>query len=31
MLLVDKLNKGKQPEKPESSEPGTPGLSSRVV
>jgi pilus assembly protein CpaF len=32
MLLVDKLNKGKLPEKPDSNEPaGTPGLSSLVV
>jgi pilus assembly protein CpaF len=32
MLLVDKLNKGKLPEKPQSGEPaGTPGLSSLVV
>src|SRR5437762_13708701 len=32
MLLVDKLNKGKLPEKPDSNEPaGAPGLSSLVV
>src|SRR5213080_1069778 len=32
MLLVDKLNKGKFPEKPESGEPvANPGLSSLVV
>src|SRR5438132_13707892 len=32
MLLVDKLNKGKLPEKPEGGEPApTPGLSSLVV
>jgi pilus assembly protein CpaF len=32
MLLVDKLNKGKLPEKPDGSEPGAaPGLSSLVV
>src|SRR5438105_15539681 len=32
MLLVDKLNKGKLPEKPESGEPAaSPGLSSLVV
>src|SRR5258708_39169578 len=32
MLLVDKLNKGKLPEKPEKGEPGPPpGLSSLVV
>jgi len=32
MLLVDKLNKGKLPEKPESGEPvANPGLSSLVV
>src|SRR5207244_12846356 len=31
MLLVDKLNKGKLPERPESGEPASPGLSGLVA